>query len=194
MENVSIVLNDKTSENVKAIFYTINNIYYLVFTQCDLDENGYVVLHIVKVGKENINGIDTFVGVEITDPDEWKTVQDSISTIVDDKKNKTTSSKIQYLPVSMLNTTSVPMIIVGDKTFRLKKEIVQRDFGVEIESSDALEAGNSNQLDSDSTIIDYRSKYFEEKDKIKDLEIKISLLEGKISEIKNILSTEQKQK
>lgn len=192
MEDINIVLNDEKIDNVKAIFYTINNIYYLIFTECKLDENGYVILHVVKVGKENINGQDTFVGVEITDDQEWKTIQNSISSIVDEKKTKTPSGKIQYLPVSMLNTMTTPIIIMSEKTFRLKKEIIQKDFGVNIDPSPYEDTPtNDIQINNDNTIIDYRSKYFEEKDKITELENKISLLEDKISKIKNIIVTEE---
>ena len=74
----------------------------------ELDEKGYVQLYVVQVCKEIQNTptgpLDTgyMLGMEISNPDEWANVQKSITKIVEDKKNNTQSSEIQYLPINML--------------------------------------------------------------------------------------------
>ncbi len=134
MDRVSILLENGERKEVYSIFYLYNSKYYFIYTDCEIDENGYVVLHLVQVGKETQNTasgiVDTgnMVGIEIQTPDEWKSVQESITKIVDDKKNGTQSPEIQYLPISMLTN----LRIVSKKTFRLLKGIITDDFKVPI--------------------------------------------------------------
>ena len=66
------------------------------------------------------------VGVEISDANEWANVQKSITTIVEDKKNKTTSNEIQYLDMNMLNLLK----IASKRQFKLMKSILEEDFNL----------------------------------------------------------------
>ena len=134
MEKLNIILSNGMESTVDCLFYLYNSKYYFIYTTKEIDENGYVVLHLVQVGKEiqnTPNGqVDTgnMVGVEISDPEEWKSVQASISKIIEDAKNGTTSPEIQILPLSMITKLK----IVSEKTFRLLKDIVVNSLKVDI--------------------------------------------------------------
>jgi hypothetical protein len=166
MENTKIFLDNGTETNVNGIFYVFNSKYYFIYTMSELDENDYVRLYVVQVCKEIQNTptgpIDTgyMLGMEINNTEEWARVQESITKIVEDKKNDTTNSDIQYLPISMLTNLK----IISKNKFKLMKGIVQDNFKVEIQStedtnsiSDSLTSIQSlepisNTVDNDSTI------------------------------------------
>lgn len=136
MENVKIISDNGTEIIVNGIFYIFNSKYYFIYTTCEVDENEYVKLYVVQVCKEIKNTptgpIDTgyMLGMEISNPDEWINVQDSITKIVEDKKSGTKSGKIQYLPMNML----VNLKIVSKNKFKLMKHIVEDNFNVIIDS------------------------------------------------------------
>ncbi|MBQ2947154.1 MAG: hypothetical protein IJE04_04830 [Bacilli bacterium] len=225
MENTKIILDNATETNVNGIFYVFNSKYYFIYTMRELDENDYVRLYVVQVCKEVQNTptgpIDTgyMLGMEINDSEEWARVQESITKIVEDKKNNTTNSDIQYLPISML----VNLKIIGKNKFKLMKSIVQDNFKIEIKSSEEAKiissyltptqpSGSiSSSVTNDSTlplenlttihttgnipsttnngdvIIDYRSRFFEEQEKNRELEEQLKSLNQKLEQIKNII-------
>lgn len=141
MEKLNIILSDGVEKEVDCMFYLYNSKYYYIYTEKEIDENGYVILYLSQVGKEiknTPNGpIETgyMVGVEINDEEEWKDVQSSIAKIVEDAKNGTTSQEIQYIPLSMLSKLK----IVSKKTFRLMKEIVINNLHVDIINEQTIE-------------------------------------------------------
>jgi len=191
-----------------------------MYTEKEIDENGYVVLHLVQVGKEMKNTpqgpVDTgyMIGVEITDQNEWGAVQQSITKIVEDKKNNTQSEGIQYLPISMLSTLK----IMSKKTFRLMRSVIEGNFGVDlgnitpqapvstantesvntvptqevqtqttnVQPSNSYANVNTGRDDSE-VIVDYRSRFFEEQEKNIALEAQLNELLGKIENIKKII-------
>ncbi len=134
MDKVKIILENGIEKEVPCIFYLYNNKYYFIYTEGEMDEKGYVILYLVQVGKEtqstSTGNVDTgyMVGIEVIDPNEWNIIQKSISKIVDDKKNSTQSSEIQYLPVSMLSKLK----IISKKTFRLLRTIIEEDFKLDL--------------------------------------------------------------
>ena len=136
MENVKILV-DGIQEDVHGLFYVFNSKYYFIYTEKEVDENNYVILYMVQVGKETRNTetgpVDTgyMVGVEITDKNEQQNVQTSISHIVEDKKNNTINPLIQYLPMSMLTNLK----IVSKKRFRLLKSVMEENFKLEFENT-----------------------------------------------------------
>ena len=91
MENIKILI-DGMEKEVFGIFYIFNSKYYFIYTEKEIDENGYVVLYMTQIGKETQSTptgvVETgyMVGAEITDLEEQKNVQNSISLIVSDKK------------------------------------------------------------------------------------------------------------
>lgn len=129
MENLKILI-DGIEKEVHGLFYTYDSRYYFIYTEKEIDENGYVILYMTQIGRETQNTptgvVDTgyMIGVEITDPEEQKKSQTSISIIVEDKKNNTTNSQIQYLPISMLSKLK----ILSKKRFRLLKSIMADNF------------------------------------------------------------------
>lgn len=144
MENVKIILDNGAETNVNGIFYVFNSKYYFIYTSGELDETGYVKLYVVQVCKEvqktPTGPVDTgyMLGMEIKDSDEWSKVQTSITKIVEDKKNRTQSPEIQYLPMNML----VNLKIVSKNKFKLVKEIVENNFKITI-TPQALPAVNN---------------------------------------------------
>lgn len=195
MNKSKILLDGNIEKEVDGIFYIYNSKYYFIYTEKEIDENGYVILHLVQIGKEIQNTptgpVDTgfMIGVEVQS-EEWKSVQTSITKIVNDKKNNTQDPEIQYLPATMLNTVK----IMSKNTFRLLKNILVDDFNVNFDSigniTNNIELSNTqntNSVSNDNVIIDYRSKYFEEEEKVKQLEETIKELNEKISAIKGIL-------
>lgn len=222
MENTKIFLDNSIETSVNGIFYVFNSKYYFVYTLGELDENDYVRLYVVQVCKEIQNTptgpIDTgyMLGMEINNPEEWSRVQESITKIVEDKKNNTTNGNIQYLPLSMLTNLK----IISKNKFKLIKNIVQDNFKVEIyaskeynttnesmnptqtlkpitnvASNDSLTPLNNlmtipntiNTTNDGNVIIDYRSRFFEEQEKNQELEEQIKVLNQKLEQIKNII-------
>jgi len=144
MENTKIFIDNGSEANVNGIFYVFNSKYYFIYTMSELDETDYVRLYVVQVCKEIQNTptgpIDTgyMLGMEISNPEEWSRVQESITKIVEDKKNNTTNSDIQYLPMSMLTNLK----IISKNKFKLMKNIVQDNFKVSIDITSTIETSN----------------------------------------------------
>ena len=90
MENVSIFLENGVPTQANGIFYIFNSKYYFMYTLGELVDQDYVQLYVVQVCKEvqdTIKGpVDTgyMIGVETSDPEAWKIVQESITKIVND--------------------------------------------------------------------------------------------------------------
>lgn len=220
MQKTNIILENGETKEVYSIFYLYNSKYYLIYTEKVLDENGYVILHLVQVGKEIKNTpdgpLDTgyMLGTEIQNSAEWKSVQQSITQIVEHKKGNAQSVSIQYLPINMLTSLK----IISKNNFRLMKNIIENNFNVKIndvenaviqENSNVGEVGealepvvpetnikpdsvSSTDNSSESflhgnTIIDYRTKFFEEQDKNKQLQEQINTLSQKLENIKKIM-------
>ncbi len=159
MENTKIFLDNGTELTVNGIFYVFNSKYYFIYTMRELDENDYVRLYVVQVCKEIQNTptgpIDTgyMLGMEISNPEEWASVQDSIMKIVEDKKNNTINSEIQYLPINMLTNLK----IVNKNKFKLMKNVIENNFKVNVGTSmETLSLGdfskNYNNLTSNDAL------------------------------------------
>ena len=152
MDKAKIFLEDGNEKIVNCIFYLYNSKYYFLYTLNEIDENGYVRLYLVKVGKETATtesgSVETgnMVGIEVPTDEEWKEVQGSISKIVNSKKTKTEEKEIQYLPINML----VNLKIVSKKTFRLLANIIEGDFDVNLKEE--LNTLESNPVLSDPNI------------------------------------------
>ena len=144
MENTKIFIDNGSEANVNGIFYVFNSKYYFIYTMSELDETDYVRLYVVQVCKEIQNTttgpIDTgyMLGMEISNPEERSRVQESITKIVEDKKNNTTNSDIHYLPMSMLTNLK----IISKNKFKLMKNIVQDNFKVSIDMTSTIETSN----------------------------------------------------
>lgn len=199
MEKFNVMMEDGTSKEVDCLFYLYNQKYYLIYTEKELDDNGYVLMNIVQVGKEVKNTesgvVDTgyMIGVDSDKPEDNESIQKSITKIVEDKKNSTQSEDIKYLSVSMLPNLK----IVSKKTFRLLKAIVEQYFNISfndtiekpIEAENSLnnQGFNQNESSSSDVIVDYRTKYFEEQQKSEELEKTIVDLKEKLESIKGII-------
>ena len=196
MEKLNIILENGIDTDVNCMFYLYNSKYYFIYTTKEIDENGYVVLYLTQIGKEVKNtpqgSMETgyMIGVEITDPEEWKLVQTSISKIVESAKSKIADPEIQILPLSMLTKLK----ILGKKKFRLLKDIVKNDLNVVFDNEPKEEAMQLQQEvqpeEEQNIVIDYRAKFFEEQDKNEELSKEIEDLNSKLDEIKRIVAPE----
>lgn len=181
MEELKIFSVDGNQIDVDCIYYFSNNNYYLIYTTKEIDENGYVVLNVTKIAREVINtdegvkATNNLVGLEITDDQEWKSVQSDVSNIIKDKKDNTNT--VRYLPSSSL----VNLKIKGYRIFRLRPDILKESFGISIGKS-MEEPVNENQ-----EFMDYKTKYLDSIEKIRELEEELNDYKQKISKIKKAL-------
>ena len=201
MDKLNVLLENGEQKEVDCIFYLYNQKYYFIYTEKELDGNDYVKMNVVQVGKEvnqTPNGpVDTgyLIGVDVNSPEESQNVQESITKIVDDKKNGTQSQEIKYMPIAMLQNFK----IVSKKPFRLLKTLVEKYFGLTIEDEFIKNVNSQSEFDnpivsetsefdnSSDVIVDYRSKFFEEEDKNKELQRIIDELKAKLESIKGII-------
>lgn len=175
MDSVEIIVdNDKKS--VEGIYYISNNNYYFMYTENKRDENGYIILNIVKVLQEVVNTPNgptptgNLVGITISDDNEWKLVQKDVSNIIADKQNHKTEA-VRYLEMKLLKN----IIIKNTRVFRLKEDIYNNAFK------------KDTTVKNDSLILDYKNRYYEESEKNKKLEDEIEKLNNKLNQIKNII-------
>ena len=175
MDNVEVTI-ENIAKNVQGIYYISNNNYYFLFTEKKRDENGYIILNIVKVLQEVVNTptgqapTGNLVGLSITDEQEWKNVQKDIGNIIDDKQNKKREA-VRYLDINLLQK----LIIKNTRVFRLKEEMYNKTFEQSEESVD-------NNL-----ILDFKNKFYEEAEKNRRLEEEVKNLTEKLNQIKNII-------
>ena len=175
MDNVEVTI-ENVVKSVQGIYYISNNNYYFLFTEKKRDENGYIILNIVKVLQEVVNTptgqapTGNLVGLSITDEQEWKDVQKDIGNIIDDKQNKKREA-VRYLDINLLQK----LIIKNTRVFRLKEEMYNKTFEQSEESVD-------NNL-----ILDFKNKFYEEAEKNRRLEEEVKNLTEKLNQIKNII-------
>lgn len=175
MDNVEVTIENEV-KSVKGIYYISNNNYYFLYTENKFDENGYIIISIVKVLQEVVNTptgqapTGNLIGITISDEQEWKNVQKDISNIIDDKQNKKREA-VRYLDINLLQK----LIVKSTRIFRLKNEIYKKTFNIDNENLD-------NNL-----ILDFKNRYYEETEKNRQLEEEIKTLKEKLNQIKNII-------
>lgn len=175
MNNAEITI-EGIKKNVQGIYYISNNNYYFLYTEGKVDENGYVVLNIVKVLQEVVNTptgqspTGNLIGLSISDENEWKNTQKDISNIIADKQNHKNEA-VRYLDINLLKN----LIIKNNKIFRLKEDMYNKTF----------KRGDKNN--NNSLILDYKNRYYEESEKNSKLEEEIETLKNKLNQIKNII-------
>lgn len=176
MENVEVTIEDVV-KSVRGIYYISNNNYYFLYTEGNRDENGYIVLNVVKVLQEVVNTptgqapTGNLVGLTIAEDQEWKDVQKDISNIIDDKQNKKQEA-VRYLDLNLLQK----LIVKSTRIFRLKEEMFNQIFN----------NNKDNQIDN-NLILDFKNLYYEETEKNRQLEEQIKNLNEKLNQIKNII-------
>lgn len=155
MENTKIILDNGVETNVNGLFYIYNSKYYFIYTKGELDEKGYVKLYVVQVCKEMKNTetgtVDTgnMLGLKISNSEEWKKVQESITKIVEDKKNGSKNPEIQYLSITML----VNLKVISKNSFKLMKNIVDDNFGLKLSTAEVNvvnETSDNNTINSEA--------------------------------------------
>lgn len=177
MDNTQVTIENEL-KSVQGIYYISNNNYYFLYTEGKRDDNGYIIINIVKVLQEVVNTpsgqakTGNLVGITISDEQEWKNVQKDISNIIDDKQNKKREA-VRYLDINLLQR----LIVKSNRIFRLKEEMYNKAF-------------NQNETKDDNLILDFKNRYYEETEKNRQLEEEIKKLTEKINQIKNIIGEE----
>lgn len=126
MNELLIVSDDNSSSKNYGIYYTINNRFYLIYTNKDKDEKNYVIMHIAKVLKEVNNtpeGIvptGKYIGIDITDASEWETAIVNINEVISNKQ-KNTPTSVTFLPITEINGIGVK----SSRTFKLREDVVE---------------------------------------------------------------------
>ncbi len=175
MDNTEVTI-ENTLKNVQGIYYISNNNYYFLYTEGKRDDNGYIIINIVKVLQEVVNTptgqtpTGNLVGLTISEEQEWKNVQKDISNILDDKQNKKREA-VRYLDINLLQR----LIIKSNRIFRLKEEMYNKTFN------------QSTELPDNNLILDFKNRYYEETEKNRQLEEQVKSLTEKLNQIKNII-------
>lgn len=175
MDNVEVTIENELKK-VQGIYYISNNNYYFLYTENKRDDNGYILINIVKVLQEVVNTptgqapTGNLVGLTISDEQEWKNVQKDIGNIIDDKQNKKMEA-VRYLDIKLLQK----LIVKSNRLFRLKEEIYNKTFN------------NDSKVPDNNLILDFKNRYYEETEKNRQLEEQIKNLTEKLNQIKNII-------
>lgn len=125
MKEFLVFNEDNSSSKNYGIYYTINDRFYVIYTNMEKDENNYVILHIAKVLKEVNNTPDgivptgRYIGIDMPDQSEWDNVKTNISEIIANKQNNAETS-VTYLPINEIDGINVK----SSKSFRLVENIV----------------------------------------------------------------------
>lgn len=175
MENTEVTI-DNIKKDVQGIYYISNNNYYFIYTEGKRDDNGYIIINIVKVLQEVVNTptgqspTGNLVGLTVTDEQEWKNVQKDISNILDDKQNKKREA-VRYLDINLLQR----LIVKSNRIFRLKEEMFNKTFN------------QNTEMPNNNLILDFKNRYYEEAEKNRQLEEQLKNLTEKLNQIKSII-------
>lgn len=126
MNELFILNEDNSSSKSYGIYYTINNRFYLIYTNKDKDEKNYVIMHIAKVLKEvnntpeGITPTGKYIGIDITDASEWEAAIININDVISNKQNNTPTN-VNFLPVSEINGINIK----NSRTFKLREDVVE---------------------------------------------------------------------
>ena len=147
MEFAKVILDNGLETEVNGLFYIYNSNYYFLYTEKELDDNGYVILKLVQVGKETRNTengvVETgyMIGIE---PSDWENAKKSITQIVEDKKGEVANSEVRYLPINMLSTLKISKF----KVVKLIKSIVEQYFDLKFASVNTESTSNLSIVNS----------------------------------------------
>ena len=125
--NETMITNfDETTSKCYAVYYKSQGRYYVIYTERNKDEKGYVVLHLAKVLKvvnssEDGEVVPTgkYVGMDVENATEWADVKNDIQNVVAYLQGNGPET-VEFLPVDSIKG----IFIKSSKTFRLTEEIV----------------------------------------------------------------------
>ena len=179
MSDATVIINDQ-SVSVRAIYYISNNNYYLIYTDEQIDNNGFVILHVAKILQEVVttqNGPQPtgyLIGTTIASDEEYDLVKQDIAGIIDAKQNAI-DAKVQFIDGSVLGQIKIK----DTKIFRLKKNIFEQIFG---QTNNDIKTDEQTSLNNS-----LEQKYQEEVDKNRKIKQEIDKLQEQINNLKNIL-------
>lgn len=178
MNKVEIMDIDGRKIVVNGIYYISNNNYYFIYTKEEADNEGHIILYILKILKEVINTENGptptgyLIGTKITDDNEYNLVKQDIINIINAKQTNG-DAKVRFLDLSMISNLKVK----DNRIFKLDTDIYNQIF----------RNNDNNVVNSNNMIMDYQQKYEEEIKKNLELTEMIKKLNNKLSRIDGIL-------
>ena len=178
MNKVEIMDIDGRKIVVNGIYYISNNNYYFIYTKEEADNEGHIILYILKILKEVINTENGptptgyLIGTKITDDNEYNLVKQDIINIINAKQTNG-DAKVRFLDLSMISNLKVK----DNRIFKLDTDIYNQIF----------RNNDNNVVNSNNMIMDYQQKYEEEIKKNLELTEMIEKLNNKLSRIDGIL-------
>lgn len=208
MESIKLIINGESKEVNVVRYFELNGNKYLIYSLNEIDMQGYIKLYIIKVEMDNATGTDN--ALSIVDEQEWTNLKDEIKKIVRD-------NHVGTLNVDDLNYKKIEGLIVNDnKVFKLPEKLLsdlssnKKTFAEEpkeevsldepsiptptfdinpapIASVDETPDSSDENISSSVQEENYEELYNQEKARNEELNQKISALEAKLENIKNLL-------
>lgn len=178
MNKVEIMDLDGRKIVVGGIYYISNNNYYFIYTKEESDNEGHIILYILKVLQEVINTPNGptptgyLIGTKIIDDNEYNSVKQDIINIINAKQTNG-DAKVRFLDLSMMSNLKVK----DNRIFKLDTDIYNQLF-----KNNSTAIVNNNNM-----TMDYQQKYEEEVKKNYELKQTIEKLSNKLNRIDEIL-------
>ena len=163
---------------VSGIYYISNNNYYFIYTKEEQDNEGHIVLYILKILQEVINTENGpmptgyLIGIKITDENEYNLVKQDVINIINEKQTKG-NPVVRYLDLSMLKNLKVK----DQRIFKLNTDIY----------NDALKNDSNDIANNNDMIMDYQDRYEQQLRKNEELRQEVDNLNNKLDAIREIL-------
>lgn len=178
MNKVEIMDLDGRKIVVGGIYYISNNNYYFIYTKEESDNEGHIILYILKVLQEVINTPNGptptgyLIGTKIIDDNEYNLVKQDIINIINAKQTNG-DANVRFLDLSMISNLKVK----DNRIFKLDTDIYNQLF-----KNNSTTIVNNNNM-----TMDYQQKYEEEVKKNLELKQTIEKLSNKLNRIDEIL-------
>lgn len=178
MNKVEIMDINGSKIIVGGIYYISHNNYYLIYTKNEEDNEGHVILYILKILQEVINTENGptptgyLIGTKIVDENEYNLVKQDIINIINEKQNNGTAN-VRYLDLSMIKNLKVS----DYRIFKLNKDIYQNTFAT----------NEMNVVNQNDKVMDYQALYNEQMKKNEELQHKNQILMDRLNRIDAIL-------
>lgn len=178
MNKVEIMDTDGRKIIVSGIYYISNNNYYFIYTKEEQDNEGHIILYILKILQEVVNTQNGpmptgyLIGIKITDENEYNLVKQDVVNIINEKQTKG-NQVVRYLDLSMLKNLKVK----DQRIFKLNTDIYN-----EALKSDTNDIANTNNM-----VMDYEDRYEQQLKKNEELKQEVDNLNNKLEAIREIL-------
>ncbi len=178
MKKIEIMDIDGRKITVSGIYFISHDNYYFIYTKEENDNEGHIILYILKILQEVINTQNGptptgyLIGTKIVDDNEYNLIQQDIINIINEKQTKGPQA-VRYLDLSMLNNLKVK----DNRTFRLDVSMYNELF----------KENDNNIVNNNNMVMDYQEKYEQELKQNELLQQTINKLKEKIEKIDSII-------